>query len=498
MKAKRWISSLLLAALMALGASLPASAREVPYNTFNFDKWGNSVPAPSGYLANQEIQGSQLGIGEFSNPSDLFYRESAGEIYIVDSGNNRIVVIDEKYQLVKVLSEFSSEGGSEPVTLANPTGIYVTDDGTIYIADQDNGRVVICDEDGNVLNLFGKPVSPLITDEKPYRPSKIVVDEFGKIYVQASGVFEGIMCLNEDGSFLNYFGPNKVQMTFQKWMTQTIKNFMTKEQKDAMESLTPIEYSNLFIDSENFVYATVYSSGDTDTQLEDEKLDVKKPNDTDLVTKLNPLGVNLLGKLNMNWFQKANLTDITVDENGVMTMTDRILGKIYQCDKNGKLMFAFGGLGEQMGLFKSPSAIIEVNDMLLVLDSSKCNITEFRMTEFGAQVREAMQLYNEGRYEENIEPWEKVIRSDGNYLLAYTGLGQAYYQLGDYEKAMYYFQLGNDRSLYSDAFREYSLQAVRASFGWIVGGLAVLVIAIVVLRKVFRARKARRMGGKAA
>ncbi len=186
-----------------------------------------------------------------------------------------------------------------------------------------------------------------------------------------------------------------------------------------------------------------------------------------------------------------------MDENDLITVVDTIRCKIYQCDENGNLMFAFGGKGNQLGLFQTPSALTLVGDRLLVLDSTKNNITEFQLTSFGRTVQEAIGLYNEGRYEENIEPWQEVIKRDGNYLLAYTGIGKAYYQLEDYEQAIEYFRLANDKLGYSDAFKEYSLEIMRANFGWIVGGIVLLIIVIVVLRRLWRHRKSRK-GGEAA
>jgi tetratricopeptide (TPR) repeat protein len=221
--------------------------------------------------------------------------------------------------------------------------------------------------------------------------------------------------------------------------------------------------------------------------------DIYRANTKELVRKLNPLGVNILPKTNMNWFQNAAFTDIAVDADGVMTMCDAVLGMIYQCDKNGRLMFAFGGIGGSLGLFKSPSSVISVGGRIWVLDSGKRNITIFELTEFGASVHEAMKLYNEGRYQEDISLWEEVARADANYLLAYTGLGKAYFQLENYSLAMERFRMAGDRAGYSEAFAERSLEAMRENIGWLFMGLAAflaLAFAYPSLRRRVRAKSA--------
>ena len=476
------LTAVVLAGSCAVGVTATeGAAYEVPYQSFTYDKWGNAVPAPNGYFPEQSIQGNDIGYGAFSAPTDLFYYADGQELYVADSGNNRIVVMTEDYEPVAELVTFTYNG--EELTLNNPTGVFVRED-TIYIADQNNARILICDKQGVVSAVYGRPESTLLTEDFVYKPSKVVVDRYGKIYVQAVGAYEGLLCLDENGGLINYFGANKVEMTAKMVVQKIWRMFMTQAQVDAMQNFVPIEYSNVFLDYEDFIYATAAAS----------------ENNTNLITKLNPLGINIFttkGTGTGQWYQNSNFTDITVDENDLITVVDTIRCKIYQCDENGNLMFAFGGKGNQLGLFQTPSSIAQVGDRLLVLDSTKNNITEFRLTSFGRTVQEAIGLYNEGRYEENIEPWQEVIKRDVNYLLAYTGIGKAYYQLEDYKQAMEYFELANDKQGYSDAYKEYSLEVMRANFGWIVAGIVVLIVVIVVLRRLWRHRKSRK-GGEAA
>ena len=486
MTMKKTAACLLSALVAAAGVSMGVSANEgaayeAPYQSYTYDKWGNAVPAPNGYVPERSVRGSDLGHTDFRSPADLFYYEDGGEIYVADAGNNRIVVMTEDYEPVAELAVFDNNG--EELTLNNPTGVFVRND-TVYIADQNNARIVVCDKEGTVSAVYGKPESTLIEEGFEYKPNKVVVDRFGKIYVQAVGAYEGLLCLSQDGGFINYYGSNKVEMTAKMMVQKIWKMFMTKGQRESMQNFVPIEYNNAFLDHEDFIYATAASS----------------ESNTNLITKLNPLGINIFQTKSSDtspWYKNSNFSDITVDENDLITVVDTIRCMVYQCDENGVLMFAFGGRGSQLGLFQTPSAIEQVGDRLLVLDSTKNNITEFSLTSFGETVQAAIRLYNEGRYQEDIEPWQEVIKRNANYLLAYTGLGKAYYQLEEYEEAMAYFRLANDKQGYSDAYKEYSLEVMRANFGWIIGGIVLLLAAIAAVRRLLRRRRMKREGKSA-
>ena len=199
------------------------------------------------------------------------------------------------------------------------------------------------------------------------------------------------------------------------------------------------------------------------------------------MTKLNPLGIDCS---HVKISGSPLFSDISVDENETMTLLDTRYGLIYQYDENGQAMFIFGGIGNQVGLFQKPVSVVEVKEALYVLDSEKNTITEFTLTQFGDMVHEAINLYNEGLYQESIDPWNQVVSHNTNYLLGYTGLGKAYYQMKDYDTAMYYFKLANNRSEYSRAYKEDSLNKVRASFPTVMAVLLALAVGYFLLRRV--------------
>lgn len=459
--------ALLLLCLVVMLLALPTTARassEVPYQTSTNDKWGYAVPAPNAYLPVFSIGGAQLGCGSFSNPQDLFYNEALGRIYLVDSGNARIVVLSED---MTYLREYAGLTGGGGYAFANPQGIFVQDDGTMYIADMGNQQVVVASGEGELLSILPTPQSNLLPDNFHYQPTKVVVDDKGRTYILSQGTYQGLIYLDTDGSFIKFFGANEVEMTLQRQLLKLWKSILSDKAAATMQSFNPIEYNNIFLSEDGYIYATAAGS----------------ENGSKVMVKLNPVGINVDPfTYGGNWL----MTDITANANGIRAMLDTVHGWIMLLNESGGEMFRFGGIGDQVGLFRRAVSLIDVKGDLFVLDADKNTITKFSLTRFGSLVIEATNLYNEGLYQESIEPWLEVARHDASYLSAYVGLGKAYYQLKDYDTAMYYFNLAGSRGNYSLAFREASLNRMRDSFAYIVLGIIALIVAVVVLRQVLR------------
>lgn len=468
MKRYRKFIVLLLCVLLALQVIPMASSAssEVPYQTFTLDKWGNATPAPNGYLPARSIGGAQLGCGDFSAAMDLFYCAAQKEVYVVDSGNARIVVLSENMELLRQIDALLGEDGTE-YRFRNPQGVFVRDDGTMFVADMGNQEVVVGTVDGAFQRSLPTPESNLLPDNFNYLPTKVVVDDHDRTYILSQGIYQGIIYLDSDGNFIKFFGPNEVEMTLRRQIQKIWKTLLPDEAAATMQSFNPIEYGNIFLSEDGYIYATAAGS----------------EGGSKLFTKLNPLGIDCM-RYEVSW-QDALFSDITVDSNGIMTLLNTSNGKIWQMNENGSETFRFGGIGDQVGLFQRPVSIIDVGGNLYVLDADKNTITEFVLTDFGHLVHEAINLYDAGLYQQSIEPWNEVIRHNSNYLLAYTGLGHAYYQLKDYDTAMYYYKLANDRSNYSKAYREASLNQMRESFGLIVLVVAVVIVLILVGRRMY-------------
>ncbi|CAM4088271.1 hypothetical protein L1N85_14715 [Paenibacillus alkaliterrae] len=453
MKIKIVLAAALLLPVLA-AAPLTVKA-EAPYQSYVYNEWDKSKAAPASYLPEQSYTGLELGAGLFSEPQDL-YVDKSNAIYIADTGNKRIVKLNDRFETVDIIDKLDWDG--KETTLATPMGLFVSDDGTMYIADKDNGRILRVNADKQVELVIEKPSDPLIPEGFPFKPTKVAADNAGRIYVLSEGQFYGLMQFNSEGKFTGYFGSNRVEVTPAVVMETFWKNILSKEQRAAMMKLLPIEYSNLEIGKDNFVYTTTIIS----------------KNSREEIKKLNPLGNNVLtGKQGAADFgdkefsfkqgvkQDTSFIDLTIDADGFIAGLDRTRGRVFEYDSEGNPIAVFGSLGNQKGTFLQPSAVSYWKGEMLVLDSTKRNITRFALSEYGSLVRQATVLYNQGLYEEAAVIWEDVAKRNANNSIAYTGIAKALEKAGKYGEALVYYRQGTDRSGYSDTFGQIRMQAVR-------------------------------------
>jgi sugar lactone lactonase YvrE len=453
------VSAVLLISLFMLPMTAYA---ESPYEGYIYDSLKNTPHSINGYLYKDSIDGYDLETGPFKEPTDIFVAKD-DTFYIADSGNNRIIHMDANKKILKVIAPEEGEG-----KLNTPKGVYTTDDGQSYVADTGNGRVVQFDASGNFIRDFKKPDSPLLDSGFTFSPSKVVYDKRGYLFVVSEGAHQGLVQLRPDGSFAGFFGANHVDFSLTRLLVRYIA---TKEQREQLASVRPPEFSNLFLDNEGFIYTTTF--GIRSNQIK----------------RLSAVGVDILniseskryGDLYMPIQKWSTLyeafVDVSVDRNGVITALDQTTGKAYQYDQLGNLLFIFGGLGIQDGLFMTPASIGQTSDgTIYIVDKTRNRIDRFRTTPFADKVHEAVKLYVDGKYEEASKPWHEVIRMNSNYDLAYKSIGKALYRAEKYEEAMVYFHAAKDRAGYSEAYLEYRKIFLRKHFDVIFGGIIAIYI----------------------
>ncbi len=97
-----------------------------------------------------EIGSNGIADGEFSNPSDV-YVDTTGNIFVVDSGNDRIQRFDSTGTHLETIGSFGSGSGQ----FSEPSGIFVDNSGNLFVADTLNSRIVKLDSTGNQLLRVG-------------------------------------------------------------------------------------------------------------------------------------------------------------------------------------------------------------------------------------------------------------------------------------------------------------------------------------------------------
>lgn len=453
LKKCRRIASLFLGAALAcsLFSGLSAAAEE-HYDVYNYDRWNEAIPSQAGYMAVRSVSGDDLGIGAFSEPSDIF-RDTHERLFIVDTKNNRIVVTDTGLtEVEKVMEEFTMPDGST-TRLRAPEGIYISPEtDLLYIADYSNSRVLVADYDGNVQLEVTKPDSELFASEMTFLPQRVLADKAGNIYIVLGNITTGAAMFNAEGEFQGYYGANTVEATSQVVANYFWKLISTEEMRSRQARTVPSGITSFDLDDEGFIY--------TCTQSTSQKKDTVK--------KLNPAGVNLFASLDTSWGDiqsvwdaatsknyQSMICDIEISDDGNINCLDFTTGRVFQYDEEGNLLFIFGSASEQLGGFTEVSALESCGTQILVLDSRKNTVTVFEETDFGSIVHEATVLYNDGYYEEALEPWFRVLQYDGNYRRAFLGISAAMLVKGDYKTSMKYAKLADSPYRYNRAFEGY-------------------------------------------
>lgn len=464
----------LIFVLYILVSSVTVTQAHAVAPSYNYSYWNESVAAPSAYEATALWNGEQIGAGAFKEPSDIYVTPDH-TVYVLDSGNNRIVVTDRHFHLLRIIDSFRN-GGQEDRFL-NPQGLYVTDDHQVYVADTGNRRVVHLDRELNPVKIIDPPESELLPETFVFQPAKVVADKAGRLYVLSIGVFDGFMEFNADGSFTTFFGANRV---FVDPIEYLWKMLSTREQRSRMVQFIPTEFTNLDIDEDGFVYAT---NGDRFG---------------DPIKKLNAQGTDILRRDgysrprgDVRYFVDdgpSRLIDIDVTDSEIYSVLDSRRGRIFTYNGDGYLLYIFGGLGNRIGEFTEPIAIERLEDRFLVLDKALGEITVFETTEYGRTLNEAVRSYYAGDEEKASEMFKKAANMNANLEYAYSGFGKAMFRQGNYEEAMLYFEQSMDRKNYSKAFVLHRRGVMREYFPTVMTGAFILLVVVLILRKFLKGK----------
>ena len=466
MKLKSLLVICLLLVLLPL--DVYARPRHIPYLGYNHTSWGNATDSPNSYAPVKIITGMDLGVGDFSNPQDIFVRN--GYLYILDTGNRRVVIVSPCFIEVHRVIYLPIVGAS---------GIFVTQDGIIYIADTNNFRVIAVTSEGDILREYTRPDAAIFPDTIEFRPTQVVVDGVGNVYVLIRGFFFGAAIFDIAGNFTGFFGAEEVAVTPTVILNRFWRRFMTERQLEYTARFVPNEFTNFDIDHEGFIY--------TVTRIRQAQPTVRK---------INPMGSDILP--NISWagqgvsivygerermifrgdYFASSFIDIDVSDDLFITLLDINTNRIWQYDQESNLLAVFGGRGTQMGLFNQPVAIASRGRDILVLDTGTSGITLFSPTPFGELVHTAVLLFNDGLFGEAAEYWREVLRVHANLEIANIGIGQALFHEARFAESLPYFRRGYARINYSRAFRYVRGDFLRDYFGFIAFVVSLFVLCI--------------------
>ena len=467
---KRTLTSLLAGVVLATSLGMTAQAEDLPYDTYNYDYRENVVLTPAAYVPTGSVTGQDLGIDNFIEPQDLCVAPN-GEVYVADTKNNRIVVLNHSMnEVVRIIDSFTRDGQEDGFLM--PQGVCVS---------TDNKRSVMLTPEGDFIKIIDNPQSESLEEGFDFTPLKVTVDYADRVYVIAKNAFEGILVFGSNGQFTGYFGTIQVKISL--W-EKFWRKLASKEERSRQQLFIPTEFTGIDIDSDGFVYA---SNIDSEGVQGVRRLN---PKGEDVIIKgeSQNLGGDLYYGIYGEYGGPSEFIDVVYREKGIYSLLDRKRGRIFTYDREGNLLYVFGGLGSQRGTFSTPIAIEVIDDQIIVLDSSQGAILSFGETEYGSLINDAVALRYDGDEALAIGKWEAVLKLDENNELANVGMGKAYLTAGDNKAAMHYLKLGMNRKYYSIAFKRYRNEILKENLSLVMTVVIILIALLIVYKKFLKTK----------
>ena len=434
----------LLALLLTMGFfTEPITAlADAPYKTYTVDGYESVIETQTAYLPYGTI--NKIGDETLNAPTDFTILED-GTMYILDSGNKRVLISDIEGNY------YGSFGEDYFVT---PRGMYVTEDRTCYVADRDAKMIWVFDENGTLIQSYDRPSEPMYGETQDFLPLKVVANDSGTIYAICESNTNGIVQISpvDGGTFLGYFGTNATDPSLWRIIWRAI---LPDAARAKMLGNIPATPDNMAIDDKGLIYT------------------VTRGENTDSLKRLNIAGSNMIEP---DAYDEVPAAVAVGNHDNAYVVSQQ--GYIYEYNNDGELLFVFGGSDDGMqriGLSTKAEAIqVDTKDRIYVLDSDKKQIIIYEPTEFTNHLHEALYLFSKGLYTESKGPLEEVLRMNNLFDYANMAMGKTLFKEGNYEASLAYAKLAKDYETYSDSFWE-----IRNT--WLKQNLATVIILMIVL-----------------
>ena len=470
--------------IMVLALPVGAAA---PYQTYTYSISGTALHSPEAYTPAMSVDAAFMGLDspevmeeyysdikyddktkesrkKITNTSDIEVDDKMN-VYIADTDNDRIIVLDRYYKLKFIIENFINDQGV-PDSLSKPQGVFITqgEAGRIFVCDTSNNRIVTFNRDGSFNSIIPRPESALFGDDAVYSPIAVAVDQYDRLYVVSSSTPQGIIVMTDEGEFTGFIGAQKVVISF--W-DKLWRRFQTEEQREQSERYVSKEFNNISLYGD-FIYVTTSSIDEKEVQK--AITSKSKSGDYAPVKMLNAAGTEIMrrngfyppsGEIDFNRLEvdgqiygPSTIVDVATGPEKTWSIIDNKRSKVFTYDFEGNLLFAFGDRGEQLGNIQQLVGITYQGDNMLLLDKSTKSFTVYERTEYGDILIKALENQNNRRYDQSIEDWKEILKRNSNFDTAYIGIGNAYYRSNNLEEALEYYKAAYDTENYSVAYKD--------------------------------------------
>jgi len=402
-----------------------------------FDQDGN-------YIMQFGEEGTGDGEMELANPMGIV-TDNVGNIFFTDSGNDRVQrwrLGGEELPPPTYAATFGSYGTGNG-QFNHPGGLDLAPDGTIWVADSQNHRIVHLKADGSYLGKFG---SNGTANGQFKRPVDLEVDAAGNIYVVDTDN-DRIQKFSSSGTYQSKFGTNgtgngqfkrpegiAIGAAGNIWVADTLNNRIQK-----------------FNSSGTFLKA-VGSAGWKQGQLDEPMgIDVGPGGgvlvadwDNDRVVVFNEEGsyIRQFGIEGYGGGQFRSPVALDVDSGGYVWVSDEKNERIEQFDQGGNYLSQFGTEGSgtgQMELANPMGIVTDTSGNIYFTDSSNDRLQRWEMPDYEPPAEPepveddpAVEIETPGGLVTSVEGEEAGEHSydhSGDDLVAYDGPeGETKYQ----------------------------------------------------------------------
>lgn len=135
---------------------------------------------------------------KLDKPTGIAYSPDKKEIWVVETGAHRIIVLNEKGEIIKKIGSRGTARGE----FNFPTHIWIDKKENVYVVDAMNFRVQVFNKDGEIISVFGSN-----GNSPGYFSSLkgIATDSYGHIYI-SDALFNVVQIFDINGNFLYTFG----------------------------------------------------------------------------------------------------------------------------------------------------------------------------------------------------------------------------------------------------------------------------------------------------